>query len=180
MTDRLILRNYIIDDAYSMYNNFYCDEQLSTYMAWYPHSNVECTRNKLVTQIIPYIGNPNILNVAITKKENPENIIGNFKAVICDNNATIGYILGKNFQHQGYIQETCKSIFNYLFDKTSIDKICACFEKENIASANVLDKLGFIYVKDEIEKRKIDSDDGDIVHCLGYELTKEVWLNVNK
>lgn len=175
-TERLLLRNYRIGDAGSMYENFYKDAEIARYMAWYPHASVEVTNEKLVKDILPFIDNADVLNAAVTKKEAPDNVIGNFKAVIQKECAVIGYMLGVKFQHHGYMQETCAAVIDYLFQNTKIDKIHACFEEENTASGMVLKKLGFENTGTEYEKRKIDSREEDVVLCLSYELTKEQWL----
>jgi ribosomal-protein-alanine N-acetyltransferase len=175
-TERLMLRNYRIGDAGSMYENFYKDAEIARYMAWYPHADIEVTKEKLTKDILPNIDSAEVLYAAITKKEAPDVVIGNFKAVIQNECAVIGYMLGAKFQHHGYMQETCTAVIDYLFQNTKIDKIHACFEKENTASGMVLKKLGFEKTGTEYEKRKIDSREEDVVLCLSYELTEDQWV----
>lgn len=44
-TKRLILRRYELSDAEDMFNNFANNENVSRFLSWYPHENVETTKN---------------------------------------------------------------------------------------------------------------------------------------
>ncbi len=61
-----------------------------------------------------------------------------------NNEVEIGYGLGENHRHNGYMTETVKGICDWALSKESINTIIAETEKENIASQNLLIKNGFI------------------------------------
>jgi len=54
-----------------------------------------------------------------------------------------GYWLGKAHWGKGYATEACKGLLHYATQKLSSPKIKANYMKGNVASANVLKKLGF-------------------------------------
>ncbi len=54
-----------------------------------------------------------------------------------------GYWLGRDYWDQGYATEAGKGLLHYAAQKLSSPKIKANYMKGNVASANVLKKLGF-------------------------------------
>lgn len=62
----------------------------------------------------------------------------------------IGYGLGENFQHCGYMTEAIKSMCQWAFDQPNIRSVIAETEPDNTASHKVLERCGFsIYSKEE-------------------------------
>jgi [ribosomal protein S5]-alanine N-acetyltransferase len=60
----------------------------------------------------------------------------------------IGYGLGENFQHCGYMTEAIKSMCEWAFDQPNIRSVIAETEPDNSASHKVLERCGFnIYSK---------------------------------
>ena len=60
----------------------------------------------------------------------------------------LGYIIGKQYQGQGYATEVCKSIISYAKENTSFERINALIEDGNAASLGVAKKLGFVHEED--------------------------------
>ena len=58
----------------------------------------------------------------------------------------LGYWLGVEYWGQGYATEACKALLQYASTKTLHSKFRANVARENIASARVLEKIGFRYV----------------------------------
>lgn len=61
-----------------------------------------------------------------------------------DNNAHIGYLLGEAYWGQGFASELLKGFIRYVEAHESWQKLIGGVEQENIASARLLLKLGFI------------------------------------
>lgn len=57
----------------------------------------------------------------------------------------IFYGLSPKFWNRGYITEAVQAILNYGFESIGLDEIVAGVKPENIASINVLEKIGFRY-----------------------------------
>ena len=55
----------------------------------------------------------------------------------------LGYWLGEDFWGHGYATEAAKGLLNDIFENEKNPKITSGYLKGNIASANVLSKLGF-------------------------------------
>ena len=53
-TDRLILRRFTLDDAPAMFNNWANDPEVTKYLSWEPHADLEVTREILRTWVNSY------------------------------------------------------------------------------------------------------------------------------
>ena len=85
-----------------------------------------------------------------------------------------GYWLGRDYWGQGYATEAGKGLLHYATQKLSSPKIKANYMKGNVASANVLKKLGFNKVgegKTYCVSRKEEVD------CIHVALLKPIGLN---
>ena len=59
----------------------------------------------------------------------------------------LGYVIGKEYQRNGYAYEVCKEILEYAANYLGYTQVGAIVHKENQASIGLLKKLGFSYVK---------------------------------
>lgn len=60
----------------------------------------------------------------------------------------IGYNLGKKYWNKGYTTEAMKRILDFAKEQLKLSQIVGRYAKENPASGNVMEKLGFKYEKD--------------------------------
>jgi [ribosomal protein S5]-alanine N-acetyltransferase len=87
----------------------------------------------------------------------------------------IFYLIGIQYQRQGYATEASKAILEYGFNTMNLDEIVAVCMKENIASRRVMEKIGlkFRYVQEGLPK-EYESCNGDSF----YSLTKDEYLRI--
>ena len=147
-SERLILRQFIMDDAEAMYNNWVSDSEVTRYLTWPAHSSIAVTERVLQEWIDNY-KNEAFYNWAIVLKENPNEPIGSISVV---NNiddkikmAHIGYCIGKKWWHQGITSEALKKIITYFFDEVGINKIESRHDPRNPNSGLVMKKCGLKY-----------------------------------
>lgn len=62
----------------------------------------------------------------------------------------MGYMIGKNYQNQGYATEVCEGILQYAAEATEFEMINCLIQKENIKSIHVAEKLDFTW-KEELK-----------------------------
>ena len=62
----------------------------------------------------------------------------------------MGYMIGKNYQNQGYATEVCDGILQYAAEATEFEMINCLIQKENVKSVHVVEKLDFTW-KEEVE-----------------------------
>ena len=86
------------------------------------------------------------INWAITLKDNPTliGIIGHYRIKPEHYRAEIGYMLLTDYQRNGIITEAIKATVDYGFNDLKLHSIEAVIAPENIGSAKVLEKNGFI------------------------------------
>ena len=147
-TDRLILRPWDINDAEDMFYGWANDPEVTKYMTWNPHQNIDETK-WIINKWIEEYEDPKRLNFAIVLKENNKLIGGidipNYRNGI----PVIGYDLSRKYWNNGYMTEACKCLINYLFS-IGYNEVIIDAEVENIASNRVIEKCGGIYVNTEI------------------------------
>lgn len=139
-TKRLILRPFNILDASSMYNGWTSDEEVTKFVTWNKHQNINETMDLLNIWIEQYSKKERI-NFAITLKETKE-VIGSIDVVgYIEGMPVIGYCLSRKHWNNGYITEACLKVLDLLFSlghtKVRIDAV-----KENIGSNKVIIKCG--------------------------------------
>lgn len=79
----------------------------------------------------------------------------------------IGYFLKRSAWGKGYATEACERLLQMAFEESPLTEVVANFEEGNVASRNVLEKLGFI--------------NHGTMRCYGedgpnYRLTRDEWL----
>ena len=59
----------------------------------------------------------------------------------------LGYIIGTQYQGQGYATEVCKAILKYAKENTSFTRINVLIDAENVVSERLAEKLGFVHME---------------------------------
>lgn len=179
-TERLILRNFTMDDATSMYETYCTKEIVTRYLTWYPHKSLQQTVNYLKNVIIPNIDKPNLIDFAITL-QNDDQVIGNISTVsTIGEEVEVGYVLDNAYWNQGYMSEALEAMIDFLFTNTKVERITACHRLENLVSGRVMRKCDMRYTGIIHRKCKMDASDTDTVRCREYEMTREEWIEKNK
>lgn len=145
-TERLILRQLQLSDAEDMFNNFTNNENVSRFLSWNPHENIEVTKNLLINWVDDY-KNDNKYFWAIVLKENQQ-VIGTTSVVelsIKDQKAELGYCIGENYWGRGIVTELTKAVIAFLFNEVGVHRIEAKHDTKNPASGRVMEKVGMKY-----------------------------------
>ncbi len=84
-----------------------------------------------------------------------------------DRDVEIGYFLKRCAWGQGYATETCKRLIRMAFEESPLTEVVATFDIGNVASRNVLEKVGFV--------------NRGTMRCYGeegpnYRITRDEWL----
>lgn len=86
----------------------------------------------------------------------------------------VGWIIDKDYQHQGIGFEAAKLMLDYMFLEVGIDKIETCAAIINSASWRLMEKLGFKRIP-KLKKIKYTYLE-DEVECFCYELLRDEYL----
>ena len=166
-SERLIFRPWEKSDAPTLFNGWANNEEITKYLTWNPHKDIETT-NYIIDKRIKECEEKDRINFAIVLKE--KNIlIGSIDVVgYINNNPEIGYMLKKEYWNKGYMSEACLRVIKFLFS-LGFKKIYICAQVENIASNRVIQKCGGKYIECKEVERPLKNDK---VMVNSYEITE--------
>lgn len=166
-TERLLLRKPRIEDAKPMFDNWANDPEVTKYLTWNPHENIEVTK-MIINHWLEEEKDPKNIRFVITLKDGGEPI-GSIDVVrYIDDGPEIGYCLSRKYWNKGLMTEACKAFSKYLFDK-GFKKVLIKAVVENIGSNRVIEKCGFKFTHQEhLEHQSSFKPNPVTVNC--YEL----------
>ena len=142
-THRLILRQFRIEDAEDMFNNWASDPEVTRFLTWPAHTSVDVTKF-LLNNWIPMYSDGGFFNWAIEWKETGS-VIGNISVVKLHEEteaAEMGYCMGKAFWGRGIMPEALRAVMDYLFDTVGLNRIEAAHDVNNPKSGRAMEKAG--------------------------------------
>ncbi|MGH4120333.1 GNAT family N-acetyltransferase [Clostridium sp.] len=177
-TQRLILRQFKEKDAADMFNNWASDDEVTRYVSWQTHSDIEVSKKTLKMWIDEYSNRENY-NWAIEIKENGS-VVGSIVIFNIDNNienCEIGYCTSKAFWNKGITTEAFSAVINFAFKEVGFERITGRHNVDNLASGRVMEKCGLKY---EGTLRKIHRmNTGSLVDCKYYSILKGEYVKLN-
>lgn len=180
VTERLLLRRLLPQDAEMMYENWASDPEVTRFLRWEPHRNALQTAGLLAAWATLYL-NPDYYQWAIVEKATGQvfGSISIFNAALgaqekkaawpeLDTSGgvwEVGYCIGRKWWNKGFTTEALKAVVDYWFRNTDSNWLCCCYAKKNPASGRVMQKAGFVYHHDGID-HKFDGTPVECRYCL--------------
>jgi len=148
-TERLVLRPLTLADADTAYHGWTGDPEVAEYVSWLPHHSIDDTIEWL-KEIEWRIPNDNYI-WGFVLKETGE-LFGSGGLIWKEDWQLfqVGYNIKKNHWNRGYTTEAMKAILSFAAVNLGIKRVAGGHAKENLSSAKVLEKLGFVYDRDDI------------------------------
>ena len=150
-TERLILREIIPEDRNGLFA-IDSDPDVNIYLGRNPVENIEQSDDLIKFIRKQYIDN-GIGRWAMIEK-NTNNFIGwtGLKLVreLTNNHIDyydLGYRLNKNYWGKGFATEAAKASLQYGFNTLDLNEIYAIADSQNVASRNVIEKVGLKYIE---------------------------------
>lgn len=146
-TERLILRRITVEDAEAAFRNWVTDREVTKYLTWPAHENVEQTREIFQRWVKGY-ERMDYYHWCITLKENGDEPIGTIAAVKQDeqiNMVHIGYCIGRKWWRRGITSEALGGIIPFFFDEVKVNRIESRHDPLNPNSGKVMMKCGLKY-----------------------------------
>lgn len=175
-TDRLILRRFVIEDAEAMYQNWASDAEVTKYLTWPTHTNLEVSQYVIKDWINAY-SDEQFYQWAIVLRENGDKPIGSIAVVDKKEKSStvhIGYCIGRTWWHQGVMSEALKAVMDFLFDVVDANRIEARHDPRNPNSGSVMKKCGMQY---EGTLRSSDWNNQGVCDACYYALLKSERCN---
>lgn len=169
-TDRLILREFTLADAQSVYDNWASDPEVTKYLTWHPHKDVDETE-EILSEWVERYGDGSYYNWAIELKELREPI-GSISVVEQNDKvrrAHIGYCIGRAWWHEGIMTEALGAVIEYLFSE-GYQRIDSRHDPRNPHSGDVMKKCGMQY---EGTLRNYDWNNQGPCDACFYSILKE-------
>jgi len=155
-TGRLILRPLTLDDAETAFYGWTGDLEVAEYVSWLPHHSINDAIEWLSEIEMKQDSEGNIIPSecyiwGFVHKETGE-LFGSGGLIWEDDWQLfqVGYNIMKSHWNRGYATEAMKAILEFAAKNLKIKKVAGGHAKENHASAKVLEKLGFVYDRDDI------------------------------
>lgn len=140
-TKRLLLRRFTPADAGYMFANWANDPQVTKYLTWSPHGQVEATEKLLELWCHDY-EKPDHYQWAIVYENQPIGSVAVVRLRDAARMGEVGYCIGKNWWHMGIMTEALEAVMAFLFEKAGFNCIAACHAPENPHSGDVMKKCG--------------------------------------
>ena len=172
-TERLILRRFTLEDAEAMYRNWASDPEVTKYLTWPVHDNVEVTKGVLSEWVSDYSAKEDSYQWCIALKEN-DMAIGSIGVVGGNEKAEayeIGYCISRAYWHQGITSEALAAVMRYLLDEVGVRRIESRHDPKNPYSGEVMKKCGLKYEGTRIQA---DWNNTGICDCALYGYVKGV------
>ena len=155
-TERLILRPLTLDDADTAFRGWTGDKEVAKYVSWLPHHSIDDTIEWLKEIEWKQDEAGNILQSdcyiwGFVLKETEE-LFGS-GGLIWEEDwqlFQVGYNIKKTHWNRGYTTEAMRAVLKFAAVSLGLKKIAGGHAKENIASSKVIEKLGFVYDRDDI------------------------------
>lgn len=170
-TDRLVLRRFTMEDADIMYRNWASDDEVTQYLSWPTHADVNVTRSVIERWVQSY-ANSDFYHWVVVLKSIGEPI-GSLSVVKYDEktaSATIGWCMGKRWWGQGIMPEAARAVLQYLFTEIGFNRIASYHDKNNPKSGRVMQKIGMLR---EGTLRASGKNNQGIVDEVYYSILKE-------
>ncbi len=115
------------------------------------------------------LGSAALLPMPVEEKDTDYSLV--IPGQMPDGDVEIGYFLKQSAWGKGYATEACKRLVQMAFEESPLTEIVANFEAGNVASRNVLEKVGFV--------------SHGTMRCYGtdgpnYRLTRNEWLRLRR
>lgn len=150
--DNILLRKFQLTDAESMFKNYCNDHEVSRYLTWPPHGDINVTKFLLKEWIDGY--DANTYKWAI---EYNGEVIGGIDLLdvnFIEEKATFGYVLSENFWGKGIMTRVLNLVIKFSFEEVGLKKLEAVHAIDNTASGKVMIKNGMSYIRDIKEEYK--------------------------
>jgi ribosomal-protein-alanine N-acetyltransferase len=155
-TTRLILRPLTLADAETAYQGWTGDAESMKYVSWLPHHSIDDAISWLreIEWKLDDAGNiiPNDNYIwGFVLKETGE-LFGSGGLIWEEGYQLfqVGYNIMKTHWNHGYTTEAMRAILSFAGTSLGIKRVAGGHSKENLASAKVLEKLGFVYDRDDV------------------------------
>ena len=139
--DRIALRAPLLDHAEALFAAVTSDPEVTRYLSWPPHRNVEETRS-----VITGLFNVGIDHTWLIELRDSGEIVGQIGYLDTESHAVqVGYALGRQFWGRGLAGEALRLLIDHLRADPALFRAAAYVHPDNHRSARVLERADFTF-----------------------------------
>lgn len=158
-TERLVLRPLALDDVDLLWPDI-SDPDISRQMAWEAHTERSQTIDFLKNEVARREAGKGI-TWAVLKDGSFCGIFSLIGLVrrhraLTYNKAELAYWLSRKYQRQGIMTEAGRCVLRFAFGELNLHKLFVSHFSDNLASENLIRRLGFRYVGEQVEEFQKD------------------------
>lgn len=147
-TKRCVVRELCLEDLDGLFL-LYEDEGMDRFTEpLYPYEEEKEFQRAYISHMYRYFG----YGMWLAFEKNGKHLIGRVGLEHREYNGVteleLGYLIGKEYQGQGYATELCMAILAYAKENTGFERINVLIEEENEISIHLSEKLGFSFWED--------------------------------
>ncbi len=139
-TARLTLRRPTLDDAQAIFEEYAADPDVTKYLVFKPHHEVETVR-VFLRELMAAVEEGTRIPWAITLT-GADRLIGMLEIRIDGVGANLGYVLAKQYWGRGYMPEALRAVVDWAMAQPEIYRVWAFCDVDNQGSAHVMEKIG--------------------------------------
>ncbi len=155
MTDRLLLRRHIKEDADVLFEMFGNDPKMFEYSGWNPYQTKEMASDTVGTFINSY-DDPHFYGWGIEYEGELIGTIGAYDYDADKNQIEIGMSIVRASWGHGFATEALKAVLLYLTENENIKTVTAWCASDNIGSQKTMEKAGMRMIRSETAALRIN------------------------
>jgi [ribosomal protein S5]-alanine N-acetyltransferase len=154
-TERLVLKPLEFGDVDVLWREM-SDPEISRYMAWDAHAERSQTEDFARAEIARRVSGKGV-TWGISKEGEFCGIVSLIAIIwshraLTYRKAELAYWLAKRYHKQGIMREAVRQIMDFGIRDLGLHKICVSHSTPNAASGNLIKRLGFRYIGEQIEE----------------------------
>lgn len=175
-TERLVLRRIELSDALDMFNGWCNDPDVTRYLPWDRHGNIDTT-NELLNMWVDDYNNSHVYRWIVVLKENnkPVGTVDVVNKDIDNKVFELGHCYSKDTWGKGIATEVFSRVIEFLFDEVGVELIMAKHNEGNVASGKVMQKVNMKY-DGMLRSRVIDKVTKKREGLVYYSITRDEYL----
>lgn len=140
--ERLRLNRNRLTDSEEIFYAYASKPEVTKYLSWKTHETLEETRSYL--SVVDKTWRQGLQASYSVRLKKSNRLIGSCGCAFADGLFQVGYVFSPVFWGMGYATEACRGLVAEIRRVSPAGRICSFVDIDNLASARVLEKSGFI------------------------------------
>ncbi len=143
-TSGLVLRKPTPSDAEALFRAYATDPEVTRYLSWRPHENIEDTRRYVASCLERWEAQEGRTYV-IDAEGVGRPAVGALGLRQGTHDFTFGYVLARPFWRRGYMTEALTAVVRWAAAEPEVWRMWGTCDVDNVASARVMEKAGLAF-----------------------------------